>query len=135
MVKDEAILPTNDYVSRRILLKFLSKNIEKSIKLWYTRNNRRVINMMHPYCKYYDGTEVVFSDLRKNENEEDTIWVSFERPTESGFDTIIFEIPSYRIIRQEGNYKDEEIALFKTVVERGAATFFEFARKGGANIA
>ena len=91
--------------------------------------------MMHPYCKYYDGTEVVFSDLRKNEEGEDTIWVSFERPMEYGFDTVIFELPSYRIIRKEGKYSEEEIALFKTVVERGAATFFEHARKGGINIA
>lgn len=91
--------------------------------------------MMHPYCKYYDGTEVVFSDIRHNEENEEVIWISFERPTEQGFDTIIFELPSYRIVRKDGYYTEEEIALFKTVVERGAPSFFEWARKGGMHIA
>lgn len=45
-----------------------------------------------------------------------------------GFDTIIFELPSYNIIKKDGKYTDEEIAMFKTVVERGAGYFFEVAR-------
>ena len=49
--------------------------------------------------------------------------------------TIIFELPSYRIIRKEGYYTEEEIDLFKTVVERGAPSFFEWAREGGMHIA
>ena len=36
--------------------------------------------MMHTLCKYAD----------------ETIRVVFERPKEYGFDTIIFELPSYR---------------------------------------
>ena len=36
--------------------------------------------MMYPFCKYADGTEVVFSDIRKNENGDECIWISFERP-------------------------------------------------------
>ena len=91
--------------------------------------------MMYEFCKYNDETEVVFSDIRKNENGEDTIWVSFERPTEKGFDTVIFELPSYKIIEKDGNYSEEEIEIFKTVVERGAPYFFEWARKGGMQIA
>lgn len=91
--------------------------------------------MMHPFCKYADETEVVFSDIRKNDNGEETIWVSFERPTENGFDTIIFELPSYNIIKKDGNYSDKEIEMFKTVVERGAPSFFRWAREGGINIA
>lgn len=90
--------------------------------------------MMHTFCKYPDGTEVVFSDIRMN-GEEETIWISFERPTENGFDTIIFELPSYRIVRNDGEYKQEEIEMFKTVVECGAPYFFEWARKGGMHIA
>lgn len=91
--------------------------------------------MMHPFCKYPDGTEVVFSDIRKNEQGEETVWICFERPTEEGFDTIIFELPSYKIVEKDGKYTEEEIAMFKTVVERGAPSFFEWARKGGMNIA
>lgn len=91
--------------------------------------------MMHPFCKYSDETEVVFSDIRKNELGEEVIWVSFERPTDEGFDTIVFELPSYRIVRKDGNYKETEIDMFKTVVERGAPSFFRWAREGGIKIA
>lgn len=50
---------------------------------------------------------------------------------EYGFDTVIFELPSYNIIKQDGHYTDEEIAIFKTVVERGSDLFFKYARQGG----
>ena len=46
------------------------------------------------------------------------------------FDTVVFELPSYNIIERDGHYTDEEVAIFKTVVERGAAYFFEIARGG-----
>ena len=84
--------------------------------------------MMHEFVKYPDETLVVFSDIRKRDNGEEYIIVSFERPTENGFDTIIFELPSYNIVKQEGNYSEEEIEIFKKVVERGAPFFFETAR-------
>lgn len=86
--------------------------------------------MMHDFVTYADGTLVVSSDIRKKENGEEYIIVSFERPTEYGFDTVVFELPSYKIIERDGQYTDEEIAIFKTVVERGAAYFFEIARGG-----
>lgn len=91
--------------------------------------------MMHEFCKYSDGTEAVFSDIRKGENGEEIIWISFERPSENGFDTVIFELPSYKIIKKDGNYTEKEIEIFRTVVERGAASFYEWAREGGINIA
>lgn len=87
--------------------------------------------MMHEFVKYPDGTLVVFSDIRKKENGEEYLIVCFERPTNKGFDTIIYEIPNYNIIKQDGNYSEEEIEKFRQVVERGAAFFFETARKGG----
>ena len=86
--------------------------------------------MMHPFVKYSDETEVVFSNIRKNDNGEEYIWVCFERPTKNGFDTIIFELPSYTIVKQEGEYTEEEIKKFQQVVERGAAWFFKSARGG-----
>lgn len=93
--------------------------------------------MMHEFVKYPDETLVVFSDIRKKENGEEYLIVSFERPGNHGFDTVIFELPSYKIIKQDGNYTDKEIEIFKTVVERGAAFFFETAReeKGGTQSA
>ncbi len=86
--------------------------------------------MMHDFVTYADGTLVVSSDIRKKNNNEEYIIVSFERPMEYGFDTVVFELPSYKIIERDGNYSDEEVALFKTVVERGAAYFFDIARGG-----
>ena len=70
---------------------------------------------MHEYVKYADGTLAVFSDIRKKDNGEEYIIVSFERPKEYGFDTIIFELPSCNIVKREGHYTDNEIAIFKTV--------------------
>lgn len=90
---------------------------------------------MYPLCKYYDGTEVVFSDIIINEQGEETIQIHFERPTERGFDSIRFELPSYKILYKEGEYTEEEIELFKTVVERGAPSFYRWAKQGGVNIA
>ncbi len=91
--------------------------------------------MMHTLCKYSDETELVVSDVIKNENGEQIIRVVFERPTEKGFDTIIFELPSYRIIEKNGCYTDEEIEIFKTIVERGAPYFYELTNEGGVDIA
>lgn len=65
----------------------------------------------------------------KNENWEEIVHVHFERPTEQGFDTVRFELPSCRILYREGNYTDEEIWLFKTVVERGFPAFYRWARQ------
>ena len=80
--------------------------------------------MMHTLCKYSDETELVFSDIIKDENGEETIRVVFERPQEYGFDTIIFELQSYKILRNDGHFTEKEIELFKTIVERGAPSFY-----------
>ncbi len=87
--------------------------------------------MMHEFVTYSDGTLVVSSDIRQKENGEEYIIVCFERPKEYGFDTVIFELPSYDIVKRDGHYTDEEIKIFKSVVERGAAYFFDIARNGG----
>lgn len=87
--------------------------------------------MMYPFVKYSDETEVVFSDIRMKENGEEYIRICFERPTEKGFDTVIFELPSYEIIKRDGEYTEGEIEKFKQVVERGAPLFFRCAREGG----
>ena len=86
--------------------------------------------MMHEFVTYPDGTLVVFSDIRKKDNGQEYLIVCFERPTENGFDTVIFELPSYDIVKKDGNYSEKEIETFKKVVEKGAAFFFETARGG-----
>ncbi len=87
--------------------------------------------MMHDFVTYADGTLVVSSDIRKKENGEEYIIVSFERPMEYGFDTVVFELPSYKIIERDGQYSEDEIDFFRQVVEHGAGYFFETAREGG----
>ena len=84
--------------------------------------------MMHEFVTYPDGTLVVFSDIRKKDNGQEYLIVCFERPTENGFDTVIFELPSYDIVKKDGNYSEKEIETFKKVVEKGAAFFFETAK-------
>lgn len=91
--------------------------------------------MVYTFCKYPDETEVVFSDIRKRKNGDEYIRVSFERPTENGFDTVVFELPSYEIVEKDGNYTDKEIAEFRQIVERGAHLFFKYARNGGLKFA
>lgn len=86
---------------------------------------------MHEFCKYSDETLVVFSDITKNKNGEEVLYVHFERPTEYGFDSVRFELPTYNIVYIDGHYTEEEIALFKTVVEKGAPYFYQWAREGG----
>lgn len=91
--------------------------------------------MMYPFCKYPDETEVGFSNIRKKENGEEFMIICFERPTDDGLDTVIFELPSYEIIEKSGHYTDEEIESFRQIVERGAHLFFKYARNGGLKFA
>ena len=81
--------------------------------------------MVHEFAKYPDETLVVFSDIRKKENGEEYIHVTFERPMEYGFDTVVFELPSYEIVEKEGHFSDEEIKEFRETVEKGAHLFFK----------
>ena len=91
--------------------------------------------MMYLFCKYEDETEVVFSSIRKNEKGEETLYIHFERPTQDGFDSIRFELPTYNIVYQEGNYTEEEIEMFRKIVEQGAPYFYKWSREGGIKIA
>ena len=36
--------------------------------------------------------------------DNEILYVHFERPTDEGFDSIRFELPSYDIVYEEGNY-------------------------------
>ena len=84
--------------------------------------------MMHEFVTYADGTLVVSSDIRTRENGEEYLIICFERPRENGFDTVIFELPSYKIIKRDGYYSDKEIEMFETVAKRGEEYFFDVAR-------
>jgi hypothetical protein len=90
---------------------------------------------MYPFVKYADNTEVTFSNIVKNDNGEDVLYVHFERPTENGFDSVRFELPSYKIVYRDGFYSEEEIEMFKKVVEKGVPYFYKWAQEGGIQIA
>ena len=91
--------------------------------------------MTYEFAKYPDGTLGVFSNIGKNENGEDYVRVTFERPKEYGFDTYVIELPSYTVILEDGNYSKEEKETFMKIVKNGSAFFFKYARLGGLEIA
>ena len=91
--------------------------------------------MTYEFAKYPDGTLAVFSDIGKKENGEEYISVTFERPTENGFDTYVIELPSYKVVLEEGNYSEEEKQTFFEIVKNGSSFFFKYARIGGLEIA
>ena len=91
--------------------------------------------MTHEFAKYPDGTMGVFSDIGKRENGEEYICITFERPKDYGFDTFSIELPSYKIVLDDGNYSDEEKKTFLEIVKNGSSFFFKYARLGGMEIA
>ena len=91
--------------------------------------------MTYEFAKYPDGTIGVFSNIGKKENGEEFIRVTFERPMEYGFDTIVIEIPNYNIVLEDGKYTDEEKKKFLEIAKNGSSFFFKYARLGGLEIA
>ena len=91
--------------------------------------------MTHEFAKYPDGTMGVFSAIGKRENGEEYICITFERPKDYGFDTFSIELPSYKIVLDDGNYSEEEKKTFLEIVKNGSSFFFKYARLGGMEIA
>ena len=91
--------------------------------------------MTYEFAKYPDNTLGVFSSIGKKENGEEYIRVTFERPTENGFDTYVVELPNYNVVLEDGNYSDEEKKRFLEIVKNGSSFFFKYARIGGLKIA
>ena len=73
--------------------------------------------------------------ISTSNNGDEYITVCFERPMEYGFDTVVFELPSYEIVEKDGHFSDEEIKEFRETVEKGAHLFFKYARQGGLKFA
>ena len=66
--------------------------------------------------------------------EDKKLYIHFERPTENEFDSVIFELPTYNIVYKEGNYTEEEIEMFRKIVEQGAPYFYKWSREGKVRI-
>ena len=91
--------------------------------------------MTYEFAKYPDGTIGVFSNIDKKENGEEYLRVTFERPTENGFDTFVVELPSCEVVLEDGNYSNEEKGKFMQLTKNGSSFFFKYARMGGLEIA
>lgn len=79
--------------------------------------------MTYEFAKYPDGTLGVFSNIGKDENGEEYLRVTFERPTKNGFDTYVIELPSYKVVLEDGNYSDDEKKNFMEIVKNGSSSF------------
>ena len=82
---------------------------------------------MYPYVKYPDRTEVLFSNIYID-NEQECIDVHFERPTENGLDSVRIKLPTYEVTVWEGNYTDEEFEFFKQVVKNSCDLFYKYVK-------
>ena len=90
--------------------------------------------MMYPYLTLADGTEVVHSELIPDDNGG-RVLVHFERPTHDGFDSVRFELPSYRMERWEGEYSGEELESLRSFLAANAHLLYRYAAEGGLKIA
>ncbi len=72
-----------------------------------------------------------FYSLIYMDNDQECIDVHFERPTESGFDSVRIKLPTYEVTVWEGNYTDEEIDFFIQVLKNSCDLFYKYAKEGG----
>ena len=72
--------------------------------------------MTYEFAKYPDGTLGVFSNIEKKETGEEYLRVTFERPMEYGFDTYVIELPSYKVVLEDGNYSDVVMFMVKVIL-------------------
>lgn len=91
--------------------------------------------MTNEFARYSDGTIGVFSGIGKKENGEEYVTITFERATNDGFDTYVIELPSYKVVLEDGNYSEEDKKKFYDIAKNGAQFFFKYARIGGLEIA
>ncbi len=89
--------------------------------------------MMYPYMTLGDGTEIVHSQLIKEENNQRVI-VHFEKPVPEGFWDARCELPDYRWTEVHG-FSDEDIRFFTTWLENNAHLIYRYAANGGIRIA
>ena len=90
--------------------------------------------MMYPYITLGDGTQIVHSDIICEEGVE-KVYVHFERPTESGFDSARCVLPSYEWIAWEGAFSDDEKRRFERMLKDNAALIYRYADQGGVRVA
>ena len=91
-------------------------------------------NMMYPYITLGDGTEIVHSDIVL-EDGISKVYVHFERPSETGFDSARCQLPSYEWTYWEGSFTDTEKTRFERFMKDNAALIYRYAAQGGVGVA
>ena len=76
-----------------------------------------------------DGTEVVHSQIINEDNIEKVI-VHFERPTQFGFNTARYELPSNKWLIIDG-YSEECINTFELFINANVELILKYAKSGG----
>jgi len=89
--------------------------------------------MMYPYMTLGDGTEIVHSQIIKEQDKKKVI-VHFERPTEEGFDDARCELPEYKWTQKQG-FTQDEIEFFERLLRSNAHLIYRYAENGGIQIA
>ena len=82
--------------------------------------------MMYPYLTFADGTQVVHSDLIPD-SDGGHVLVHFERPTEAGFDSVRFDLPTYAMTPWEGDFTEEELDQFRAFLRSNAHLLYRYA--------
>jgi len=67
--------------------------------------------MKYPYMTLNDGTEITHSDIM----DDSRVKIRIERPTQNGFDSMIWFLPDYQTESNTG-FSDDEVTKFKTLL-------------------
>lgn len=86
--------------------------------------------MMYPYMVLQDQTEIIHSQILKDEGGKKYVLVHFERPKDGGFDSARCQLPGYFWVLREG-FTEAEIASFEGMLQHHAHLIFKFAERGG----
>ena len=82
--------------------------------------------MMYPFIQLDDNTEIVHSEILK----DDKVKVYIEKPIDGGFNSATCYLPEYEWDEITG-FTDNEINKYQKILESTAHLIIRFAREGG----
>ena len=89
--------------------------------------------MKHYYSTIRDIV-TTFSDIYASPTRGESILVHMERPSENGFDTAEFLLPSFTCKKCTG-FSEDELRRLETFVRNNSSLIWEIAREDGEIIA
>ena len=82
---------------------------------------------MYPYLTLNDDTEITHSEMKENGQ----VKVYIETPDEKdGFHNVVCWLPEYQWEKNNG-YTEEEMAVFRQLIQNNAHAILEFSKDGG----